>query len=403
MSELGTQVTNLALPLAALFTLRASVFQVSLLRAFEIVPFVLFGLPAGVWIDRLRRRPLMIAADACRALTLASIPLAYAWDALSLPQLYVVAFVTGALAVVFDVSYLSYLPGLVHRERLGEANSKLLATQSGSNVVGPGAAGALVGAVGAPVAIAADAVSFGISAALVSLIRRPEPEREAGPRRRLRDELAEGLRYVFGHPHLRTLTVWTGAWNLFSSGLFAVMIVYLVRGLGLGPTTIGWVFAGVSAGAVAGAAGNGVVVRALGFGRTIAVFGLLSSLSFLCFPLAPRSFPIPVLLVGGIAGTAAGMLFNVNQLTYRQAITPERLLGRMNSVVRFMYWGTIPAGSAVGGALATLIGLRPTLFVEAIAATLVMVPVALSPLRRLERIPDGPPAPAATPAGVTVV
>ena len=297
-SELGTQVSFLALPLAALFTLHAGALEVSLLRTFEVLPFVLFGLPAGVWVDRLRRRPLMIAADVGRAAAFASVPIVYAADALTLAQLYVVAFVVGTLTVVFDVSYLSFLPGLVKREQLGEANSKLLATQSAAQVAGPAFAGSLVGAVGAPVAVAADAASYGASGALVALIRRREPAREEEPRRRWREELVEGL------------------------------------------------------------------------------------------PLAPKAFPIPVLVGGGVVGTGAGMLFNVNQLTYRQAITPPRLLGRMNSVVRFMYWGTIPVGSALGGVLATWIGLRPTLFVEAIAGVLVMLPVALSPLRRVDRLPE---------------
>lgn len=390
ISELGSQVTLLALPLTALLVLQAGALEVALLRAVEVVPFLLFALPAGVWVDRLRRRPLMIAADVGRAAVLLSIPVASWMGSVSLAQLYAVAFTTGVLTVLFDVSYLSFLPSLVPAERLNDGNSKLMATMSVAQVAGPGLGGALVGLVGAPVAILADAASFGASATLLGLIRRPERPAAAGPRRRVREELTEGIRFVFGQPYLRTLTIWTGAWNLFSSGFFVVMLVYLVRGLHLSATTIGWIFAAVNVGAVVGAVTSPAVARRFGIGPTIAICGLASSACFLATPLAPQSFPEPMLVVGGILATTLGMLMNVNQLTLRQAITPERLMGRMNAVVRFMYWGTIPLGSALGGALAVGIGLRPTLFLEAIGCTLAFVPISLSPLRRLREIPARP-------------
>jgi MFS family permease len=196
ISQLGTQVSILALPLAALFVLKASALGVSLLRAFAVLPFVVFSLPAGVWIDRVRRRPLMVAADAGRALAMASIPVAYWLGHLTMAQLYVVAAIVGGLSVVFDVSYLSFLPGLVTRERLSEANSKLPGTQSVAQLAGPSMAGALIGAVGAAVAVLADAVSFALSALFITAIRgREEQPEPTGARKR--DELVEGLRYVF--------------------------------------------------------------------------------------------------------------------------------------------------------------------------------------------------------------
>ncbi|MFN2628252.1 MAG: MFS transporter [Gaiellaceae bacterium] len=174
ISELGDNITQLALPLTAILVLHSTAFEVAALRGIAVVPFLLFSLPAGVWIDRLRRRPLMIAADIGRALALASIPIAYWTGSTSLVHLYAVAFVVGALAVVFDVSYLSFLPALIPGARLAEGNSKLLTTQSGAQLVGPGVGGALVGLVTAPVAIVADAASFGLSAALIGAIRRDE-------------------------------------------------------------------------------------------------------------------------------------------------------------------------------------------------------------------------------------
>src|SRR5581483_8505254 len=173
ISQLGTQFSVLALPLTALFVLHEGALEVSLLRAFNVLPFVLFSLPAGVWIDRMRRRPLMIVADVGRALALGSIPVAFWLGRLSLAQLYVVVAIHGTLSVVFDVSYLSFLPGLVRRERLGEANSKLLGSQAVAQSAGPSIAGVVVGAVGAAVAVLGDAVSFALSALFVAAIRSP--------------------------------------------------------------------------------------------------------------------------------------------------------------------------------------------------------------------------------------
>jgi len=393
VSQLGTQVTLLALPLAALYTLKAGTLEVALLRSFAVLPFLVFALPAGVWIDRVRKRPLMIAADLGRAAAMASIPVAYWLGHLSLVQLYVVAVVHGLLSVFFDVSYLSFLPTLVGREQLGEANGKLLGTQSVAQLAGPTLAGALVAAAGAPVALLADAVSFLFSGAFVTAIRntetRPEPKDT-----RLRAELMEGLRYVFAQPYLRTLTVWFAVGNLFSSALFALLIVYLVRYLHLGAATIGWTMAVVNLGFIAGAFVNGRLVKRFGIGPMIAYSTLLSPLALLTIPGAPRANPLPVLVLGSVAGTFVGFFANVNQLTLRQSITPHRLLGRMNAVTRFMYWGTIPIGSALGGVIAESVGLRATLFGAAAGSLLAGIPIFLSPIRKLHELPEPPPDPA---------
>jgi predicted MFS family arabinose efflux permease len=382
VSQLGTQVSMLALPLAALYVLKASALGVSLLRSFAVLPFVLFSLPAGVWIDRLRRRPLMIVADAGRALAIASIPVAYWLGQLTLAQLYAVAGVTGLLSVVFDVSYLSFLPGLVSRDRLGEANAKLFGMQSVAQVLGPTLAGALVGAVGAAVAVLADAVSFACSGAFVAAIRGRE-QRPERTETRTRDELVEGLRYVFSNPYLRTLTIWTSFWNLFSSAFFALLVVYYVRVLHWGPTKIGVVVALSTSGLVVGALVNSRAVARFGIGQMIAFSGITTSALFVVIPAAPRAYAAPLIVSSSFVGTITGFSANVNQLTFRQSITPERLLGRMNSVVRFMYWGTIPIGSALGGVATGAIGLRETLLLSALGAALSCVPIAASPIRHV--------------------
>jgi predicted MFS family arabinose efflux permease len=383
----------LALPLAALFVLHASALEVALLRAAAVLPFVFLAIPAGVFIDRMRRRPLMIVSDFGRAAALASIPIAYWLGHLTMGQLYVVCAVQGVLQVIFDVSYLSFLPGLVSREKLGEANAKLLGVQSLAALVGPTLAGALVGLVGAAVAVLADAISFAFSGVSVAAIRNREPRPEPSTTRK-RDELVEGVRYVFSEPHLRTLTIWTSVWNLFTSAIFALLIVYYVRVLHWGPTKIGLLTALATSGFVIGAVINERVVHRVGIGPIIAYSGLLSSITFIAIPAAPLAYAAPIIVVSGLVGTTLGFFANVNQLTYRQSITPARLLGRMNSVVRTMYWGTIPLGSALGGLAAESIGLRETLLYAAIGATIACVPIATSSLRHLRALPTDPPEPA---------
>lgn len=400
ISQLGTQVTLLALPLAAILVLDATATEVALLSAVEVLPFLLFTLPAGVWVDRLPRRPILVIADLARAVALVSIPLAYAFDALALPQLYVVAFAVGGLSVFFDVSYLAYLPSLVERSQLGAANSKLEATRSAAQVAGPGVAGVLVDAITAPLAILVDGVSYLFSAFFVWRIARADRrEQYVSPRGNLLAQLKEGLSYVLRHPYLRALTISTGAWNLCANIGLGILLVYAIRTLGLSPAVIGVLIAVGGAGSIAGALLAARLAGRLGLGRTMVWPAIVSSASLFLIPLAPRETPEIFLLASILLGSFFGMVFNVTQLTFRQSITPEHLQGRMNAVVRFMYWGPQPAGFALGGLLAAVIGLRPTLFVSAAGATLVFLPLLAHPIRKLQAIPEMPdeiasPAPA---------
>jgi len=359
ISTVGTQVTFIALPLTAILVLEASVFEVAALSAMDTLPFLLFALPAGVWIDRLRRRPLMVIADFGRAAALLSIPLAYAFDALSLGQLFVVGFSVGTLGVLFDLSYLSYLPSLVGRDQVASGNARLEATRAAAQAAGPGLGGLLVGLVGAPVAVLADAISYFASGGLLAAIRQGEPK-PAAERRHALTELREGIGYVFRQPYIRALTLAIGGSNLFTFMVIALFMVYAVRELDVSAALIGLIFTVANLAGLAGAVVSNRVVRRLGLGTTIVGTAILSSLAWLTIPLAPVSNPLPVVIAGALTGPFFGVMFNLNQLSLRQAITPERLMGRMNSVVRFMYWGTMPVGSFAGGALATAIGIRST-------------------------------------------
>jgi MFS family permease len=389
ISQLGTQVTLLGLPLIAILLLEASAFEVGLLTAVEFLPFILFGLPAGAWVDRLRRRPILIVGDLGRAISLGSIPLAYELHALHLPQLYVVAFVNGVLTVFFDVAYMSYLPSIVERDKLVEGNSKLEGSRATAQLAGPGLAGGLIQLVGAPLAIIADAASYVWSAALVFLIRRPEPPVVVpeGGRAKLRTEIREGWTYVMHHPYLRWIAASTSSSNLFSNIGFSILLVYAVRRLGLKPGEIGIIFAIGNVGGLLGAFTGSPLAKRIGIGPAIVWSAVLFGFPMLLVPAAPVSAPDVFLIVAIFFGAWGGVMYNVTQVGLRQAITPQRMQGRMNATMRFMVWGTIPIGAFVGGVLGNTIGLRPTLWIGTAGLSLAFVPVALSPVRKLKEIP----------------
>ena len=388
ISQFGSQISALALPLAAILILDASAFEVALLGTIEYLPFLLFALPAGVWVDRLQRKPILVVADLLRGGLLASIPLAYALDALTIWQLYVVGFGTGVCTVFFDVAYQSYLPSLVDRGSLVDGNSKLEISRSGAQLAGPGLAGVLVGAITAPYAILADALSFLASALLVVRIRAEEllPERAAKPS--MRRELAEGLRYLLGHRFWRPIAITVAISNFFSTLSFSIFLVYLVRDLDLSAQVIGIVLALSNVGWVAGAVAAGRVSDRLGVGPTLVAAPLLFGPGLLLIPAAPQSQPIPFIVAGLIVATFGGIVFNVTGISFQQAVVPDRMLGRLNATRRFIVWGVIPLGSLTGGVLASQIGLRNTLWVGAILGSLSFLPILFSPVRSIGPMED---------------
>jgi len=397
VSQFGSQITGLALPLAAILVLAANPFQLGLLNAMDALPFLLIGLPAGVWVDRLRRRPILIVGDLGRAMLLASIPVAYVLGALSMLQLYIVGLAVGMLTVFFDVAYQSYLPALVDRDRLVDGNAKLEISRSAAFVAGPPVGGGLIGLLGAPIAILFDALSFLASALFIFAIRKPEPAPEphldeAGERVGMGRSIREGLAYVVGHRLLRHIAACTGVGNLFNAMSFAVLMLYLVRELGLTPGIIGLVVGIGSIGFLIGALLPERVQRRIGLGRTIVLSALVDGLALFLIPLAPASAPLPFLVVSTLLTGIGQVVYNVSQVSLRQAITPDNMLGRMNATMRFVVWGTMPIGAVIGGILGSTIGLRETLFVGAIGGTLAFLFVLLSPVRSLRSIPEAMPA-----------
>jgi predicted MFS family arabinose efflux permease len=303
-------------------------------------------------------------------------------------QLYVVGFSTGVCTVFFDVAYQSYLPSLVERASLVEGNSKLEVSRSGAQLAGPGLAGVLVGAITAPYAILADAVSFLASALLVLRIRGEEilPERTGKPS--MRRELVEGLRYLLGHRFWRPIAITVAISNFFSTLSFSIFLVYLVRDLELSAQVIGIVLAVSNVGWLAGAVGASRVSDRLGIGPTLVGAPLLFGPGLLLIPAAPQSQPIPFIVAGLILATFGGIVFNVTGLSFQQAVVPDRMLGRVNATRRFIVWGVIPLGSLTGGVLASQVGLRETLWVGAIGGALSFIPLLLSPVRSIGRMED---------------
>jgi len=390
ISEFGSQISQLAIPLLAAVSLHATAFQFSLLGVLGFLPFILFALPAGVWVDRLRRRQILIVGDAARALLLALIPILWATHILQMWHLLVLQFVIGIFTVFFDVAYQSYLPALIEREHLVDGNSKLQLTVSVAQVAGPSVAGGLIAAITAPYAILADAVSFVVSTLFMVTMRHretPPQHDDETPRPKMWPQVKEGLQWVAGHPWLRAIAACTGSSNFFSSLLFSIVVLYMVRTLHLSAFEIGFVFAVGSAGSILGALATGRLNKTLGVGRTIVLTAGVFSVAGLAIPLAPKSFPLPLLMLAQAMFGFGSVTYNITQVSLRQAITPERLQGRMSAAMRWIVWGTIPLGSLAGGAIATWWGLRTALWVGAIGGLVPFLPVALTSVRTIREMP----------------
>ena len=402
VSQIGSQIGILALPLAALQVLHASAFEVSVLVAAQVAPFLLIGLPAGVWIDRMRRRPVLIISDLVRAVLLLTVPLAYACDLLTIGQLYVVAFGQGVATVFFDVAYQSYLPDVVEADQLTDGNAQLELARSASLLVGPSAGGWLISALKAPVALCADALSFLFSAFMVSRIPqdREKPVARDGSRATwsvLRKEVGEGLTFVRRH-RLLAPVAGVGALLNFSYGMVgAIFTTYAVRELGFSAAKLGTVMAIGALGVVLGALVVRRLSQRLGTGPSIVLGALLNGVGPLFTPAAPASATELVITCGVFVQSFGVVLFNVNQVSLRQSITPRPLMGRMTATIRFVVWGTLPVGSLCSGALATTFGLHRALWVSAAVGALAFLGALLSDVRTAGT-KDTPLTPAASDA-----
>jgi MFS family permease len=392
ISAFGTQVTLLAVPILAALALKVSPLEFGLLTTIEFLPVVLLSLPAGVWVDRLRRRPILIWTDVARAISLVSIPIGFALGVLTIWQLYLVVLVNGCLTVFFDVAYQSYLPSIVARDQLVDGNAKLELTRQSAQRLGPGLAGVLIGVLTAPFAILLDAISYAASAMFVSWIRRPEPppvvHDTTCPRPSMRAEIVVGLRYVMSNRVLRALALTVAIGNLFGNVADSILILWLVTEHQFAPALIGLAFTLGSVGVITGALLTSRLTRLVGVGPIIILASIGSSVAWLPIALAPDSLLFPALTATIVVLSFEGVFWNVNAMSLRQAITPPAVRGRMNATMRFISWGTIPLGATLGGVLGSVIGLHNTIWVGALGALLAIVPVLLSPIRQIRAMPE---------------
>jgi MFS family permease len=387
LSQVGTQFTTLAIPVLAVKVLDAGAFQMGLLGTCEFLAFLVIGLPAGAWVDRWRKKRVLMTNDLLRAVALGSLPLAWAFDVLGFAQMLVVALVVGCCTVFFDVAYQSYLPDIVEPDHIGEGNAKLQAVQSVSMIAGPAAAGGLVKLIGAPLTVGLDALSFVWSATWVRRIRHVDTPPPREDRRPLVVEVREGLSFVLRHPLLWRITACTSLSNLFSSIAGAMLVLFALR-LGLDPAQVGL---GFGVGAVGGLTAALLITRItawVGEGRIIPLSTLIWMPAGFLMPLAGTVLDPLVALVGSSLLTTFGVvLYNVAQVSFRQRLCPRPMLGRMNASIRFLVWGTMPIGAFLGGVIGHQFGLRSVFWIEAFGAVLAALPVWFSPLIRMRELP----------------
>lgn len=390
VSVVGSQFTSVALPLTAVLILQAGPFEMGVLGAAVNAPVLLVGLFAGVWADRLRRRPILIATDLGRALLLGVIPTAALLGVLRMEILYVVALSIGTLSVFFDVAVTSYLPSLVRREDLIEGNSKIQLSHSAAGTVGPGTAGGLVQLFGAPFVLILDALSFLASAAFLWNIRSPEPTPLTVRGTTVWREIYGGMHLVWRQPVLRAMTLATGVGSLGNGIQQAVLVLYIVRDLGVTPVLLGVILAVGSAAAILGAMLAGPVGDWQGPGPVLQWGQLAIAGGSLILALAagPLAAAVALLLLAHALRGCGMSLFSVNQIALRQAITPSRLLGRVNATRRVVVFGVGSLGALLGGALGAGIGLQQTLLIGAGVGLLSFVVIVFSRLRTLRQLPS---------------
>jgi MFS family permease len=396
ISLIGSQVTLLALPLTAIEDLHASTLELGWLGTVQWLPFVILALPVGVWGDRRTRRPLLIASDALRALLVIAIVALAAAGALTLVLLLAAALGLGACAVVFEVSYTSYLPGLVGRDVLVAANSRLQASASVAQVGGPGLGGLLVQLLTAPTALIADAASFLLSAISLTAIRQaepePQPERDPAP---VVTQIRAGLRFTLKQPILRALVGTSAIYNLFDQWIFVLFTPFAIHDLGFTAATIGLVLSAGAIGAVLGSLVTATVTARVGVGGAMVLSVAVECIAMLLVPLAPRSRAVAVaVLICAYALNGSGTaLSTIIAVSVRQTITPAGLLGRVNGTYRFISYGLIALGALLGGLAGHLFGLRGGLALGAVGLLATIAWVMVSPLRTLggaaRRRPDG--------------
>ncbi|MCG8918021.1 MFS transporter [Actinokineospora sp. PR83] len=387
IAQFGTSIGNLVLPLLAIAVLQVTPGEMGVLTAAENAAFLLVGLPAGAWVDRMRKRPMMIRMDLARAVLLLTVPIAAWVGVLTLTHLVVVALGIGLCTVFFDVGYQSYLPALVGRAHLVEGNAKLQASQSVAGLAGPALGGLLVQWLSAAAALVTTCFGYLASALFLSRIRLEETVVRRPGKPDLRAEVVEGLRFVLGNRLLVAIVGCTGTSNFFNGVVTAVHLLFLTQVVGLSAGAVGVVVGLESAGGLLGALIAGRVGRRIGGARAIWLSLVVTMPFSLLIPLAAPGWPLVVAVAGYVVVNVGVLVYNISQVSFRQVICPDALLGRMNASIRFIVWGTLPLGALAGGALGEWLGVRTTLWVGVVGWVAATAWVVFSPLRGMRDTP----------------
>ncbi|WP_019011731.1 MFS transporter [Deinococcus aquatilis] len=393
ISLFGSAITSLALPLLAVQLLNATPAQMGYLGAAQFLPFLLLSLPLGVWVDRRRRRPLLVLANLGRALLLALIPLGAMLGWLRMEVIYPIAFFVGTCDALFHLAYSSYLPGLVGQHHLVEGNSKLQASASVAEIAGPGLAGVLVGWLGAPVAIAVDVTSYLLSALGIGTIRHVEISLGHSRQKvNLIREIKEGLQLIFRHPMLRIMAVEAATFNGGAQALSTLLVLYATRELHLSADRIGLIYGVAGVGALIGSMVAGPLARRIGFGRALVSTAALACIPPLLVPAAQSApgFTLPVLMTAFFLEGMGLAASSIHFLSLRQALSPVTLLGRMTASYRTLTYGIVPLGALFFGFLGERVGVRTALWIGTGLMSVAWLWVRFSPVWRLEELPQSP-------------
>ncbi|MEV5574825.1 MFS transporter [Spirillospora sp. NPDC052269] len=386
-SKIGSGVSGVAIPLAAVGVLHASTFQVGLLTAATWLPWLLVGLPAGAWVDRMRRRPLMIVCNLASMVLLLSVPVSAWMGVLTFWQLAATALLMGVAGVFFQTAYQVYLPSLLDKRDLAAGNAKMQGSESFSQVAGPGLAGGITQVLGILGGLVADAASFGVSTLCLLGIRAKEEPVAPRERTSLGRDIRTGLRFVTGDPYLRVFSLFGAVFNLAFVAYQAVLVVFLVRELDVATGVVGLLMMGISVGGVIGAVSATRVTNRFGTARGLLV-ALFGTVPFaLAIPLTEPGPGLGLLVLGGLMIGVGTVISNVVRGSFRQLYTPRELLGRVSVSMMFLNFCTVPLGGLLGGALGEAVGIRPTLWVMAIGMATSPLLLLIGPLKRRRDLP----------------
>lgn len=393
VSVIGSQMSGLALPVFAVTMLQVNETQIGFLNAASTASFLLVGLIAGAWVDRWVKRKVMIFADLIRLFAIALVPILYFSGVIQIWHLFVVAGIMGLATVFFDVAYQSFVPFVVEKDQIASANSSLETTNQLAGIGGPAIVGALLTMFKAPVLLLADAISFAVSTLSLSAIRDREVPKPKEQRGKLRHEIAEGLKFVWNNKMIRAVSFTTSSSNLFSTAQFTLIPLVILRDLKISPAGFGLIESIAAIGGLLGAVTAARLSKWIGEGQVIAVSAVVMGLTAFAPAIAAGSsqlVALVILAIGQFFASITVLTYNITQVSARQRLCPEHLLGRMNASIRFFVWGVMPIGALLSGAAATAFGIKPVLWICAFGVLLSSVFVVVSPLSRMKKLPDAP-------------